>query len=81
MGGVGLWAVRVFGTGCVEPSHFVNGELLFLPLLMYKLKASFHQHVDYLFCVATRLLSFIWTITFPFSSLDSLMMIYSSLVN
>jgi hypothetical protein len=43
-------------------------------------KLCFDQHVDYLFSDTITLLGLIRTITFSFSSLDSLMMLYISLV-
>ena len=43
-------------------------------------KLYFHQHVDCLFSSALKLLGLIRTITFPFSSIDSLMTLYSTLV-
>jgi hypothetical protein len=43
-------------------------------------KLYFHQHVDYLFSDTITLLGLIRSITFSFSSLDSLMILYSSLV-
>ncbi|PNF24361.1 hypothetical protein B7P43_G11030 [Cryptotermes secundus] len=43
-------------------------------------KLYFHQHVNYLFLHALKLLGLIRNITFSFSTLDSLMTLYSALV-
>lgn len=43
-------------------------------------KLHFHQHVDHLFSHALKLLGLIRTITFSFSTLDSLLTLYSTLV-
>jgi hypothetical protein len=42
-------------------------------------KLHFHQHVDYLFCHAMKLLGLIHTLTFSFSTLNSLLMLFFAL--
>jgi hypothetical protein len=42
-------------------------------------KLHFHHHVDYIFSQAIRLLGLIRTVTFSFSSLQSLLMLYYTL--
>jgi hypothetical protein len=42
-------------------------------------KLCFHQHVNYIFSVASKLLGLINIITYNFSSLDSLLVMYMSL--
>ncbi|PNF19683.1 hypothetical protein B7P43_G05097 [Cryptotermes secundus] len=43
-------------------------------------KLHFHQHVDILFSQTMKLLGLIRTITFSFSTLDSLLMLYTALI-
>jgi hypothetical protein len=43
-------------------------------------KLHFHQHVDFLFSHTMKLLGLIRTITFSFSTLDSLLMLYIAIV-
>jgi hypothetical protein len=43
-------------------------------------KLHFHQHVDFLFSHTMKLLGLILIITFSFSSLDSLLMLYIAIV-
>jgi hypothetical protein len=43
-------------------------------------KLNFHQHVYYIFSQTLKLLALIHGITFSFSSIDSLLMFYFSLV-
>jgi hypothetical protein len=40
----------------------------------------FHNHVDYIFCQCIKLLGLVRAITFPFSSLGSLCMLYCTLI-
>jgi hypothetical protein len=43
-------------------------------------KLHFHQHVDYLFSHAMKLLVLIGTLTYNFSTLDSLLILFFALV-